>query len=737
MARRGKDRKRSKRGAAPGAADNHLATAVQAFQQGRPDIAERSARAVLALAPDHPVALHLLGVMARQRGDHGAARELLQRAVAAAPDYAAAYNDLGGACYDLELYDEAAAAHEYGLSLQPNDIGHAMNLGNARRAQGRLDAAARCFERVLTMAPRLAGALASLGMVRRLQGRRDEAAGYLRRAVELDSGLMPAWASLGKVLCEIGDFGDALPALERAAGAASADGELWYDLGMARRAGGDLVAALDAFTRATELRPNHAASFNNRGLVLFELDRVDEAAAAYETALAIEPGFADALVNLGNVRREHGRIADAIDLFDQAHARASDSVQAATNIALTIHALPGATPAQILARHSAFDAAHCARFRNAWPVYGNNRDPERRLKVGLVSADFGFHPVSYFTIGFVEHHDRERIELTCYCGRPTDAMTERFQRAAENWVDTRTLSDAALAQRVISDGIDVLFDLSGHTANNRLMTFARRPAPVQITWSGYPGTTGLAAMDYLVCDARHVGEDEAAHHVERLIRMPAAFVCYSPPPTAPDVGPPPARANGFVTFGCFSNPSKINPALLDRWGRIMQALPGSRLVMIYRHLDHPVNRQRILGALGDYGIDASRIDIHGKQPPEHFLEGYNGIDIALDTHPYSGGATTCEALWMGVPVLTLPGATFASRHALSLLTAAGMGEFVASDEDDYLARTVALAGDSEKLAEMRAGMRGKMAASALCDAAGFTASLEAEIRKIWRAWCAG
>lgn len=739
MTRRGKDRKRSKRAAAPGAADSLLATAVQAFQQGRPDIAERSARDALALAPDHPVALHLLGVIARQRGAHQDAHDLLSRAVAVQPDYAPAYSDLGAVCFDLNLYDEAADTHERGLALLPNDIGHAMNLGNARRAQGNLDAAVASYERALALAPGLAGAHASIGMVRRQQRNREDAIRHLRRALELDGNLAPAWVNLGKALAEFGDYGAAKPALERALQLAPNDAELWFYLGAAGRAAGDRNAALAAFTRATELRPDFATAHNNRGLVLFEMERLDEAVDAYEAALAIEPEFADALVNLGSARREHGRIEDAIELYERALRNSPDSISAATNIALTMHALPGITPDQILARHREWDAA-CARALQITPrVHG--RDPsaaERRLKVGLVSADFGFHPVGYFTIGFAEHHDRDAIEVICYSGRAApDAMTERFHAAADGWVETRALSDSALAERIASDGIDVLFDLSGHTTDNRLGTFACKPAPVQISWSGYPGTTGLAAMDYLVCDARHVGEGETAHHAERLIRMPAAFVCYSPPPTAPDVGPLPALANGFVTFGCFSNPSKINPALLDRWGRIMQALPGSRLVMIYRHLDHRANRERILGALGAYGVDPSRIDIHGKRPPEHFLEGYNGIDIALDTHPYSGGATTCEALWMGVPVLTLPGATFASRHALSLLTAAGMDEFVATDEDDYLARTVALAGDPEKLAEMRAGMRGKMAASALCDAAGFTASLEAEIRKAWRAWCAG
>ncbi|MEK9752803.1 MAG: tetratricopeptide repeat protein [Rhodospirillaceae bacterium] len=739
MARRsGKRGKTAKPGKMPpGRVDGQLAAAVQAFQQGRLYDAEKAGRRALALSPDHPVALHVLGVVARRQGAHAEARDLLARAVAAQPDYAAAYNDLGAACFDLGLYDEAVGAHERGLALQPNDIGQIMNLGNARRAQGRLDDAVACYERALGLSPGLAGAHASIGMVRRGQGDAVAAAGHFRRAVELDPGLAPAWIGLGKSLAEAGDLVAARPALERAVESAPSDAKLWYFLGAARRAAGDPAATLAAFERASDLRSDFAAAHNNLGLVLFELDRLDDAIAAYDRALAVDPGFADALNNLGNARREQGRLDDAIALYEQALASRPDMVKASTNIALTVHALPGIAPDQVLACHEAWDAAHGAPLRAHWRDHANDRDPERRLKVGLVSADFGFHPVGYFTVGFVERHDRAAIELTCYCGRPADAMTKRFRNAAEHWVDTQALSDAALAERIAADGIDVLFDLSGHTTANRLVTFAMKPAPVQISWSGYPGTTGLAAMDHLVCDPRHVGAGEEEHHTERLIRLPDAFVCYEAPATAPEVGPLPALANGCVTFGCFSNPSKINPGLLARWGRIMRAVPDSRLVLIYRHLDHPANSDRILAALAKHGIAVERIEVHGKRPPDRFMEGYNTIDIALDTHPYSGGATTCEALWMGVPVLTLPGATFASRHALSLLTAAGMAEFAATDEDDYLARATALAGDPQGLAEIRAGLRARMEASALCDAVKFTATLEAEIRRAWRAWCEG
>lgn len=721
----------------PGAADSHVGLAVQAFQQERLADAERACRDALAIQPDHPVALHVLGVIVRHAGAHAEARELLMRAVAAAPDYAAAYNDLGGVCFDLGLFEEAAAAHERGLALTPNDVGQIINLGNARRAQNRLDDALRCYRRALALAPDLAGAHANIGIVKRAQGDSAAAVAHLARAVALEPGLTPAQVNLGKALAEAGDWPAAEPALARAVERTPDDAEAWYFLGAARRAMGRPEAALEAYDRALERRPGFAAARNNQGFVLAELGRLDDAVAAYEAALEAEPRFADALNNLGNARREQGRLDEAIELYERALDSRPGMANAHSNILLTLHARPGITAPEILRRHQGWDDAHGKPLRAEWPAHGNERDPDKRLRVGLVSADFGFHPVGYFTIGFVDNHDADEIELTGYCGRPADAMTERFRAAAEHWVDTQGLSDAALARRIMDDGIDVLFDLSGYTTNHRLMVFARKPAPVQISWSGYPGTTGLASMDCLVCDPRHAGTGDDAHHTESLIRLPDSFICYTPPAGAPAVGPAPVRDNGFVTFGCFSNPSKINPALLARWAGVMRQLPDSRLVMIYKYLDLPANRERILKGLAEGGIAASRVDIFGQRPPERFLEGYNAIDIAFDTYPYSGGATTCEALWMGVPVLTLPGETFASRHSLSLLTAAGMTDFVAADEDDFVARAVALANDADRLAELRAGLRGRMAASPLCDAGKFTADLSAEIRRVWRAWCVG
>jgi predicted O-linked N-acetylglucosamine transferase (SPINDLY family) len=358
------------------------------------------------------------------------------------------------------------------------------------------------------------------------------------------------------------------------------------------------------------------------------------------------------------------------------------------------------------------------------------------LRIGFVSADFGRHPVGFFTLELLENHDPGAFTAVCYsCDRRPDAVTERLQAAADEWHEVRNTSHSSLAERIRADGIDILFDMAGHTARNRLPCFARKPAPIQVTWAGYVGTTGLATMDYLLADRHHVPAGEDIHYRERILRMPNGYICYTPRAEAPDVAPLPARTNGFVTFGCFNNPAKINDPLLDAWAAILGRLPGSRLFLKYAEMDDPITRRRVAGRLGLHGIEPSRLVFEPRSPHRELLAAYNRVDIGLDTFPYSGGLTTCEALWMGVPVVTVTGATFAGRHSTSHLSNVGLTETIATDVPGYIATAVALANDPDRLAELRATLRQRTAASPLCGGPRFARDFEAAMRGIWRAWC--
>ncbi|MBY0431854.1 MAG: hypothetical protein K2Q10_11695, partial [Rhodospirillales bacterium] len=386
--------------------------------------------------------------------------------------------------------------------------------------------------------------------------------------------------------------------------------------------------------------------------------------------------------------------------------------------------------------HRGWEERYGTALRAGRRPFANDRDPFRPLKVGFVSGDFGRHPVGYFTVSTFAALDRDVLELHCYSDRPHggDDLTARIRAVVPHWRDTAALPDALLAERIRADGIDILFDLAGHTAGNRLPVFARKPAPVQVSWAGYVGTTGLAAMDYVLADRFHAPDDSG--FVERVLRMPDGYVCYTPPEEAPAIGPLPALTREHVTFGSFNAWAKVTAEVVALWSAILGDLPDSRLLLVGRWFNDARLRGRVRDAFAVHGIAAERLDLRGQVPHAELLAAYNEVDIALDPFPYSGGLTTCEALWMGVPVVTWPGRTFAGRHSLSHLSNVGLTESIAADLDSYRAIAGRLAGDLPHLAELRAGLRPRMAASPLCDAPRFAAAFAGVLRTAWAEWCA-
>ena len=352
--------------------------------------------------------------------------------------------------------------------------------------------------------------------------------------------------------------------------------------------------------------------------------------------------------------------------------------------------------------------------------------------MGFVSPDLGRHPVGYFLVRVLENLDKEHLETICYSDRIVkDDLTHRLQAAATQWRDVIGMSDQQLAEQIRADRIDILFDLAGHTAHNRLLVFARKPALIQVTWAGYVGTTGLKAMDYLLADRYEVPPGAERHYRERVLRMPEGYVCYDPPIYAPPVATLPALDRGQVTLGCFNNPAKITPQVIEVWAKILRRLPGARLVLKYKGWNDRGVARRFTEMFVAHGIDPGRLELLGYSPHAELLAEYNRIDLALDPFPYNGGLTTCEALWMGVPVVTCPGETFASRHSLSHLSNVGLTETIARELDEYVELAVSLAGDLPRLAALRAGLRERMAASPLCDGKRFATNLASMLHEAW------
>ena len=568
----------------------------------------------------------------------------------------------------------------------------------------------------------------ALGCVRRSaalrqEGRIDAALSELRKALVVAPSFAEAHHQAGNILKSQGRFVEAAAALRKAAELAPRDSVVLLNLGVALLELESFEEAVACFSTSVAIEPRRAEAFNILGHALLCTGRCTEAIAALETALRLRPGYAAPLDNLGRALKAQGRSAEAISRHRQALA-ASPEATTHSNLLYSLQ-LVNADPETVLEEHLRW-----ARLYGAGERARDLPQPDlsgRRMRVGYVSPDFVNHAVSYFFAPVLACHDRSRVEVFCYSNsKVTDSVTDRLRGLSEHWRNIAGVGDAAVEALIRRDGIDILVDLAGHTAGNRLRVFARRPAPVQVTWLGYPGTTGLEAVDYRITDALsdpHPGADAA--YVEKLVRIEGTFSCYEPCANSPDVGPLPALEAGAVTFGCFNNFAKVTPEMIVLWAGVLIENPGSRLVLKSKGFLDPRTCDRVASQFLQAGVQPSRLTFDGKSrsAAEH-LALYGGIDVALDTFPYNGATTTCEALWMGVPVVSLSGRTHASRVGASFLTQVGLGDCVVTTPEDYRAACRALVRDLPSLAGLRATLRERMRGSSLCDASAFVRRLE-------------
>jgi len=506
---------------------------------------------------------------------------------------------------------------------------------------------------------------------------------------------------LARCVAEQGDFLAAERHWRAVVGRLARDPEGWAGVGLALHHQGRVIEAAEAYRRSLELYPAEINTHENLAAALSQAGRAAEAVAVYRHGLAVAPG----------------------------HARLHSS------LLLCLHYLEGEAPETLLEEHRRWGAAHGGGA--VADPFANLPDPERRLRVGYVSADFCEHSVASFFLPLVERHDRARFEIVCYSAAPlVDRVTEEIRGLADHWVEISAMVDGEAAKRIRRDRVDVLVDLSGHTASNRLTLFARRPAPVQVTYLGYPDTTGLLAMDYRLVDGVTDPPGAERWATERLLRLPDCFLCYRPPAGAPAVAEPPLRANGHVTFGSFNNLAKVNDGVVEAWAEILRRSPGAHLVVKSSLLDDPATGEALRGRFLHHGVAPERVELLARQAARAgHLACYSRIDIGLDTFPYNGTTTTCEALWQGVPVVTLAGGLHMGRVGASLLRAVGLGDWVAGDVATYVERAVALAADRERLAALRRTLRATVAASPLCAEATFTRQVETAYRTAWQAWC--
>ncbi|HEY8102110.1 MAG TPA: tetratricopeptide repeat protein [Burkholderiaceae bacterium] len=557
---------------------------------------------------------------------------------------------------------------------------------------GMLREAEVLYRDVLTMHPTNADALNNLGLIAVQSGRLEEAHDDFQRAIKVNPNQALFHLNLGNVLQDLRRIDDA------------------------RR----------AFRRCIELKPDLHEAYNNLAILLHKEGHLLEAVALLKTALKHKPDFPEALNNLGTLYKDLGELDEAAACFRRAVQLKPDYDAAHSNLLFALNYAPGLSLDDVYREHLQFGRHFAAQPRpNKVPLAA------RKLKIGYVSGDFRQHTVAYFIEPVLAHHDRDRFEIICYCNNAADEVTARLQRYVDGWRDIQFMNAQQAAQKIRADGIDILIDLAGHTAHNRLDVFALRPAALQLSWLGYFNTTGLQSIDYLVSDPVSSPPDDLQRFSETMLRLPHVRLCYQAPDYAPEPSALPALHNGTITFGSFNLLTKLNDEVIALWSQILMRIPHSRLLLKSRSFDESAMQTRFIEKFNRHGIARERLILRTHSPHADMLAEYADMDIALDPFPFNGGLTTCEALWQGVPVLALRGEALIGRQSASFLAALGMDDWIAESKQDYIDRAIEHASNFAVLAKVRAALREKMRCSPICDARGFTRDLETLLMSVY------
>jgi protein O-GlcNAc transferase len=748
-----------------------LAQAVRHHQAGQLAPAEMLYRQILQQDARNADALHLLGVVAYQTGRAPEAVKLIRHAIeinpAAAtfhcnlgnalrsagqideaiaaqrkaielhPQLAEAYNNLALAYQDAGQLDQAIAACRHAIALNPNYVDAHTNLGNALMAQKLYTEAGVSYRTALTLNPNFAPAHNNLGTALAATGETDVAIACYRTAIKIAPAYAEAYFNLGDALTAQRQPDDAIAAFRRAIALKPEYPEAYNNLANVFRATKRADQAIAAYQKAIDLKPAYAQAHSNLGMAWRDAGKVEEAVAAFRHAISIAPDFADAHSNLGMALLDDGQVDEAIASFRKAIALNPADQKSHSHLLLALNYHAASTPQLFFKEAAAWAAQHAAPLQQFIRPHANDRSADRPLRIGYVSADFREHPCALFLAPLLAHHNRQHADVTIYSEvtRP-DHVTERFRKLGHTWRDTAEMSDTQLDTCIREDRIDILVDLKLHTDQNRLLVFARKPAPVQVTWLGYPGTTGLSTIDYRLTDPYLDPPDfNDAFYSEQSIRLPDCFWCYDPMTAeTPELAikPLPALEHKAITFGCLNNLCKVNDLTLKLWTKVLQTVEDSRLLLL---CDSATHRDRCMHIFNPAGIAADRIAFVGRRPRMKYLQLYHQIDIALDPTPCPGHTTTFDSLWMGVPVVTLPGSAPIFRAGLTILANLGLGEFVADTPEKYVQVAATHAADPHRLATLRGTLRQRMQQSALMDGPRFAGNMEAAFRQMWKTWC--
>lgn len=706
----------------------NLGNTLQA--QGNAAEAEAAFRQAIQLQPTLAAAHFNLGRLLQQQEQLEAAVLCYREALTHNPKLTRAHTNLGNTLKALGQLDEAVHCHQQAIALAPNDAEARYNLGNALSALGRSADAILAYQESLRLRPEWLEAHWRLITLLQEQQNFADAEQQLRQALIHHPQNVDLVTRLALVLKAQRRFEDAIALLKRLLSQNSADAAAHCNLGSVYSDQGRFEDAIAHLRQALQLDPNLTQAHINLGFALGVVGQVSGAITHCQQAIALEPDSASAYINLGFALTAQGRIPKAITSFQTLLKLEPDYHPAHSNFLYALNYDPSYSRDFIAEAHRRWGEKEQAKA-TALP----SRAIHQPLRIGYLSPDFRQHSVAYFIEPILAHHDRETFEIYCYANVAVpDADTDRLKALDHFWRDVYTLTDDQLTDLIQEDRIDILIDLAGHTGNNRLPVFARQPAPIQVTYLGYPNTTGLTTMNYRITDALADPPGMTEHdYTETLIRLPECFLCYQPPANAPAINDLPALTTGRFTLGSCNNLAKLSPQVIECWAKILQALPKARLLMKMRCLDDRPTQDRFWHLFAQHNIPRERVQLYGPlQDSAEHLAFYHRLDLALDPFPYDGTTTTCEALWMGVPVITLAGQTHVSRVGVSLLTTVGLEDWVTHSPEAYVERAVAASSDLEPLATLRRTLRTTMAISPLCDAAAQTKKLERLFAEIAR-----
>ena len=701
------------------------------FQKKELESAGQQVRRALEMESDSPEALVLLGRILAEKDEKHAALDAFQDALRIRKDYAEGFSHYATALQKFGRGKDAISQIRKACALEPDSVEFQTNLAMLLEQNARYVDALAAYGKAARMNPNVGFVWFRQGKLLNGLTRYAEAIPVLENAISIPGQSGSFYYEYGVALHKTNRFQEALDQYDKALAMGCNTAALHCNRGVIYkdfRRGGDAVMA---FYAAVKLDPTNVSYLNNLGAAAFELGLNSEALECFEQAVEKNPNLPTARNNMGNLLKDRARGMDALPHYKKSMELNPEDRDPQNNFLLCHMYIPDMDPKVVFEEHKKWGISTSKKFPSAFKF--KPRATGAKIRVGFLSADLCHHPVAHFIEPIFRGYDRERFEFVAYGDqRKSDEFSARFAKQVDLWRETSSYDDRALAKLIHEDRMDILFELAGHTAYNRLGVFALKPAPLQVSYLGYPGTTGLPTIDFRITDAFADPQGTTEHlHIEKLIRVPECAWCFEPDASAPEVEPLPALKNGFVTFGCFNNMAKLNPALFETWAEILLRVPGSHLRLKARTLTDDGVRKELKSYFTERGIEEDRLDFfgHTKKIADH-LNHYHSVDIALDSFPYHGTTTTCEAMWMGCPVVTRAGKTHVSRVGVSLLTAVGLQEFITDTREAYIEKVVALAGQTERLQELRGGMRDRLRQSVLMDEKRFVQGFEKALMEI-------